>query len=178
MNNRRGRRGSIEEDIHGGRNWNVKQTIRGFLLFKRAFECALLRLLSRSVVRYVGWREREEGRRVVNGKRGGSKEGKGRKERRHKQVFTSRLASAKGCRPCLCVLLTRWTSILSACLRKLISIAAETAPRNESIDTTAPIFSTPPPKGGGGRETAGWSTNTERTILRIGNCLKSTGHTR
>lgn len=126
----------------------------------------------------IRWMKGEGGRKKSGKWKKRRKQGGERKERRHKQVFTSRLASAKGCRPCLCVLLTRWTSILSACLRKLISIAAETAPRNESIDTTAPIFSTPPPKRGGGGETAGWSTNTERTIL--GNCLKSTstGHTR
>lgn len=102
--------------------------------------------------------ERERGResekeREVNEeakKRRQQEEGRGKEGRKEgrRSVFTSRLASAKGCRPCLCVLLTRCTSILSACLRKLISIAAETALRNESIDTATAIFSTPPPNGG------------------------------
>lgn len=109
------------------------------------------------VIRWKREIERERGResekeREVNGKRGGNKRRGGEKKEGRKEgrrsVFTSRLASAKGCRPCLCVLLTRCTSILSACLRKLISIAAETALRNESIDTATAIFSTPPPNGG------------------------------
>ena len=54
-------------------------------------------------------------------------------ERKKRQMSLHRGWFAKGCRPCLCVLLTRCTSILSACLGKLISIAAEALFENESI---------------------------------------------
>lgn len=86
-------------------NWNVNQTSLDFCGRKVSIAA------TSPVIRNRGKRK----------KRG--KSSNGRKKRRtslHRGWF------AKGCRPCLYVLLTRCTSILSACLRKLISIAAET----------------------------------------------------
>lgn len=121
---------------------------------------ALLRFLSLARLRreIKGEGEGERGEKEEESRRGGEKK-EGKKASLHRGWF------AKGCRPCLCVLLTRCTSILSACLRKLISIAAETGLRNESIGTA--IFSTPPPNGGNR-----WLIDQQRTIFRSSKVFK------